>query len=178
MPYSSEEGKSLVKDYFSIHSPKSMTLLDIGPGAGVYADLFDEIGVVGFSQAVEVWAPYIKRFNLDAKYNRVIIADVRYLDWDLIGWNDIVVLGDVLEHLNFEEAKYVMGMAMLHGRWVVASFPIVEYPQGAEEGNPYEEHISDFSDEALRAGLLRGCKVITQHEGNVTGTYIIEGLLE
>lgn len=172
MPYSSDEGKVLVKDFFAPF--KYQTLLDIGPGAGVYADLLKDN--VSYGMAVEVWAPYVEQFNLREKYREVILADVRYLDWDLVSWPDIAVLGDVLEHLHYDEAKIVLANVVMRSAYVVVSLPIVDYPQGAEMGNPYEEHVETYDSRRVHGELLKGCVILKEYEGEVTGTYIIEGM--
>jgi hypothetical protein len=172
MPYSSHEGKDLVKDFFKYH--KYMTMLDIGPGAGTYADLLKDN--VSYGTAIEVFSPYVEQFNLRDKYREVILCDVRYLDWNTIMWPDVTILGDVLEHMHYDEAKAVLANAVSKSCYVVVSLPIIEYPQGAEMGNIHEEHVEEYNSKRVHEELLRGCVILKEYEGEVTGTYIIEGM--
>ena len=50
---------------------------------------------------VEIWEPYITKYNLVNKYNNIIVRDVREHD----DFNyDLVIFGDVLEHMSEEDA--------------------------------------------------------------------------
>jgi hypothetical protein len=119
------------------------TVLDVGAGAGTYADLLNDI--VEAVDCIEVWKPYVKRFGLEAKYREIYIGDVRDLAW--AAWTltpyDLIVFGDVLEHMTADEARAVWQWAKGVARWGLISVPIVHWPQGAEEGNPYEAHVQD-----------------------------------
>lgn len=117
-------------------------VLDIGVGAGTYGlvlrDLCPGVKLTG----VEAWAPYVAEFDLHAIYDDLIIADVRHLE--VLPRADIVILGDVLEHMTEPDAVAVWQMARAAARKAVyLSIPIIHYPQGHLEGNPFEEHIVD-----------------------------------
>lgn len=173
MPYSSDEGKQMVRDYFASVLDVG-SILDVGAGSGTYFNLLSSIfpPPKHIWRAIEIWAPYIKRFSLDEKYQKVIIADVRYVDWNEVGWHDLIIFGDILEHMDAYYATCVLRRAVEHSRYVVVSFPIIHYPQGAEFGNPFEEHVNHFSRESAVA-LLSEYAILDSFEGTVTGTYII-----
>lgn len=137
MPSSIRENDKDVRSFVVAHQIR--TILDVGCGQGTYADLLPDVSAMdGF----EVWHPYIKRFDLDSKYRDVYAIDVRK-EPQLAHTYDLVIFGDVLEHMTREEAISVWKWASGFCKWGLISIPIIHYPQGAEEGNPYEEHIQE-----------------------------------
>jgi len=117
-------------------------VLDIGVGAGTYGRVLRELCPGVRLTGVEAWAPYVEEFDLHAIYDDLIIADVRHLD--VLPRADIVILGDVLEHMAEPDAVAVWAMARVAARKAVyLSIPIIRYPQGHLHGNPFEEHIVD-----------------------------------
>lgn len=166
MPSSMDEGKAWA--FGAIRHLAPATILDVGPGQGTYRTM---VGPGARWWAVEVWGPYVERYGLDDLYDRVIVADVRYLDWTALGRFDLVILGDVLEHMPREDALAVWERAREHAEWVLLSLPIVLYPQDAEEGNPYEAHRATWS----HAECL-GLPGIVDGEANPTvGVYLAVG---
>lgn len=172
MPYSSTEGKDLIKEFFSKKDIRSV--LDIGPGAGTYYDLLAPQFVAEW-KAIEVWAPYIQQFGLERKYHEVIVADVRYFDWDSLREPiDLIILGDILEHMPYGAAYSLITKVNNKSRYFVVSLPIIHYPQGAEMGNPWETHVEHYDKERVKQ-LLTHMEVLASFEGEVTGTYILAG---
>jgi mannosyltransferase OCH1-like enzyme/tetratricopeptide (TPR) repeat protein len=135
MPYSSLAGKRFIEDI--VKSLKHKKILDIGCGSGTYAKMFPESEVTG----VEIWEPYVDRFRLDSWYKKLYIEDVR--TWAPEGYYDIVIVGDILEHMTLEEAKAVFDKLRPIADTVIVSIPIGKWPQDAKENNPYEAHVKD-----------------------------------
>jgi SAM-dependent methyltransferase len=187
MPGSMPEGKQFIKDYLmdvdtKIHKIKR--ILDIGPGSGNYYDLMMAEGeyekypggkLNSFHVewvAVEIWEPYIEAFNLNRKYSQIIISDVNYLDWEKLGYFDIIIFGDVIEHMPIWDAKEVLRKAALHSDFIVMSLPIVDFPQGASYGNEHEAHVEQYSSKRVREELLAGFEIEASLEGEIIGVYI------
>jgi len=170
MPYSSTEGKNFVRDFFA--DKKLDHIIDIGPGAGTYRDLLT--GRDAWWTAIEIWAPYVTMFNLVDKYNEVIIADAAWIDWDLLGRPDLVIMGDVIEHMSYGRASMLLARAMRAAAWVVVALPIIHYPQGTEMGNPFEAHVQHYTPLSVRELLLDDYNLVAYDEGEVVGTYIIQ----
>lgn len=150
MPYSSRAGKDWVRSRLSAAGEVSR-VLDVGVGAGYYSDLFH----ANFPEAewvgLEVWAPYVEQFGLQSKYNRLIICDARWIDFNLLGSFDVCFCGDVLEHMPAGDAQCLVDHLLQHARLLFISLPIGYYPKGANGGNPFERHIVDnYSDAAVR----------------------------
>ena len=135
MPFSSNSGKQFIKSL----NLKANTVLDIGAGSGTYRNLLPNIGK--HWTAVEVWEPYVTQYNLNDKYDRVIIQDAREFEFDQR--YDLCFAGDVLEHMTEQESKELLAKLRANCDTVVVSIPIGYYPQDAYNGNPYEKHVED-----------------------------------
>lgn len=140
MPYSTPEGRPWMLQRLAQVNPDSM--LDIGCGSGTYSHLihnhYPHAALIG----IEVWEPYVQRFNLNDLYDELIVGDVREVD--PLPNADVVILGDVLEHMTTDDAVKVWDRARMAARKAVyLSIPIVHYPQGECEGNPHEAHVVD-----------------------------------
>jgi len=185
MAFSSNEGKELFKDWVYSFSPRK--ILDVGPGAGVYADLIHEVegkrvkvaarkaveGSGSWSEVtkcfespvsitgLEVFKPYINQFGLKQKYDRLIIGDIYDLRDQLEDY-DLIIFGDVLDHLPREKALQVWSAVRKKTKFlwlstIVRPAPDLEwyagYTQEEEEYaiNPYEKQVYCWSfDEILK----------------------------
>jgi len=147
MPWSADENR----DWVLSHVTKADRVLDVGAGAGIWSDLLRSR--VETISAVEIFEPYIERFGLKGKYDSIYLGDFRELVIPY-GHFTTVILGDVLEHFEMEDALKVWVKARLIAGptgQVLLSTPIVDWPQGEEEGNIHEAHLSFFDYEALCA---------------------------
>jgi hypothetical protein len=171
MPYSSVEGKGFVRDFFA--DKWLLQIVDVGPGAGTYRDLLRSHDA--WWTAVEIWAPYVTQFGLREKYNEVVIADAAWIDWDLLGRPDLVIFGDVLEHMPYEQASQIVAKAVARATYVLIALPIIHYPQGTEMGNPYEAHVQHYTPSSVRELLLDDYTLLAYDEQETVGTYIIQG---
>jgi predicted TPR repeat methyltransferase len=154
MPWSSSEGKDWILQRVREIQPSSV--LDIGPGSGTYAKLLRPVLDPGVKfHALEIHEPYVERFGLLELYDRVEVADAREAKFPRL---DVVILGDVLEHMTLTEAEDVWFKARAAAKLAVfLSIPIVEYPQDASEGNDHEAHVQTWSHPMVM-GLLDGIK--------------------
>lgn len=142
------------------------TILDVGAGAGGYSDYLSAAGYKGTIDAVEVWQPYIDKFQLHNKYRRVYPQDIR--DFDRFH-HDLVIFGDILEHMSEEDALDVWDRSSKYCAFGVISIPIIEYIQPAINDNPYEEHVvDDWSHERI---LETFPHIIDSWQGDITGAY-------
>lgn len=169
MPYSADENSSDVLNFVIENNIKKV--LDVGPGAGRYSDLLR--GHVELIVGIEVWEPYIEQFHLRDKYDSVANMDIRDVPSFFYGDYDLVIFGDVLEHMSRDEARAVWtkaGCSDKYGRFGLISVPIIHYPQGAEFGNPYEVHVQEhMHPEDIRKDYG---PFVFEREYEVTGTFI------
>lgn len=179
MPFSDLEGKDVILGWVKKINPK-IAILDVGAGAGTYSDLLRDHVKIDMIDAMEVWEPYIKEFSLEEKYNFIWNHDVRTVSdlypYALNAW-DIVIFGDVLEHMTKDEAKkvvlnYARGIGTNN---IIISFPVLHLEQGPYEGNPYEIHVDHWSyDEMLEFCRENGIPVVESGHGETLAWFWLD----
>ena len=139
MPLSSAEGKDWIRERITaLGAADPVRVLDIGPGAGTYAKLLRGPAVSRLT-GIEVWEPYVTTYRLAQYYDEVIVGDAREVDFPD---TDVVILGDVAEHMSKFEAEALWAKASRAARRAVyLSIPIVHYEQDPIEGNHHEIHV-------------------------------------
>ena len=170
MPRSLVQGKSWISHEIARLRPT--TLLDVGPGMGTYSNLLRDVTPGASWSCVEVFRPYVHMFELHRKYDAVHVTDIRSFAWPRR--YDVVILGDVIEHLELADALQVWSRARAHARYVALSLPIVEYPQGAQRGNAHEAHLQVWSHEMV-VDTLAG--VWRWRRDHPIGVYLARGAL-
>jgi hypothetical protein len=137
MPYSYKSGKKEVNDFIRKSCSPNSRVLDIGPGSGTYHSLLGDH--FQSMDACEIYAPYIKRFKLAEKYKNVYNKSVT--DIENFDDYDLVIFGDILEHLTVEDTQRVLEKAK-NVKQLLIAVPF-EYEQDASHGNEAERHIQD-----------------------------------
>lgn len=179
MPSSSYQGKhwtvqSVLHVVKHDKSPGVLRLLDIGAGQGTYYDFLDHHFEKCFWTAVEAWAPYVDEFDLENKYDLVINEDVRDLKIEDFDLYHIGFCGDVLEHMEKSEAKRLIRGMRRVCEYIYISLPVIEWPQDAVNGNPFEEHVATWSPEEIPDAFPDA--VIDQYVDGAIGCYVLRGL--
>lgn len=141
MPTSDHENKDVVVRWYDQLKPASV--LDIGAGNGTYSKLIEKKRNARWI-ALEAWSPYIKRYKLHDKYDDVVVADARYVDYSLIK-PDLVIAGDVLEHMTRNEAKRCIDQFKQHANAIIVSIPLLHLDQDAYMGNWFEKHVDHWT---------------------------------
>ncbi len=170
MPHSSPEGKPEFMKFFREHFNQYSTVLDVGPGAGFYGETLKHNGFY-YVDAVEIFEPYIEQFALKRSYRNVYVGDIRTFEFPQ--HYDLVILGDVLEHLSVEDSQILTANLPYKCSHAVFSVPW-EYPQDPIGGNEAERHLQpDLTPEVMskRYPLLR-----LFHSGPNIGLYTLTGL--
>lgn len=131
------DGKHEVVLWIAERVPDGGTILDVGPCDGIWSDFIRAICDDVYIDACEIFTPNIAAHNLIYKYRRVYAGDIADLKYDHY---DIVIFGDVLEHMTVEKAQAVLAYAREHSTDYVIGIPF-EYEQDEIYGNPWEKHL-------------------------------------
>lgn len=112
------------------------TALDVGACTGLWYEL---LGQYLKMDAVEIFVPNVVINDLPNKYNQVIIGDIKDYKYD---WYDLIIFGDVIEHMTVEDAQAVLAYAYPRCKDMVIAVPY-QYKQDEIYGNQWEKHIQD-----------------------------------
>lgn len=149
MPNSAVNGKSVIKEFIESQSDIK-TIVDVGCGQGTYAKLLGkEYEYIG----IEIFPAYIEKFNLLPLYKEILIGDVYEFTVGIIHGGmpdgDCIIFGDVLEHLEDEEATFVLLQALQKYNHVILSIPVDGREGKVHYGNEHEKHLSSWTFEEL-----------------------------
>ena len=130
--------------------PGSAAILDVGACDGNWRRLLPEYANM---DAVEVFPPNAEKLS---NYRKVYTADIRDFKYD---WYDLIIFGDIIEHLPVKDAQAVLEYAAPRCRDMIVAVPFL-YKQGEIYGNPYERHIQDDLTPAIFAERYSGFEVL------------------
>jgi len=132
-----------------IMKEKPKTILDVGCGFGRYGFLcreyldvwdatkpYDEHNIQ--IDAIEIFRPYIGKIQRGI-YDTIYSKDATDIPWN-IGEYDLIILSDVLEHMNSKVAMKVLDYALAVGGLVYVKTPNTDRAQEDTYGNAYERH--------------------------------------
>jgi len=145
MPESQQSEIGTLKIVKIIKSNPQCKILDIGCGEGKWGKLLKDFVRI---DGIEVYKPYIEKYNLNQYYNKIYNVDMR--DFNLYPRYDIIILGDVLEHISKEDAVLFISRLKQRVTNIFLSIPITFCPQGEVDGNKYEKHLYHWSDKEIR----------------------------
>ena len=149
MAYSLPEGKVFIASWMKKH-PDIKSVVDLGAGSGTYYNLLKSICPQIFFTAVEIWMPNVINFNLEAKYDKVIIGDIRKVE---LPDADCLIAGDVLEHLEKKDTIKLFKKLDKKYKYVIISIPLNMPGEEAFMGNPHERHLSMWTFDEI-CGLI------------------------
>lgn len=134
-------GKDAVCAWIREHFPAGAEILDVGACDGIWRQLLPEYTM----DAVEIHGPNADRLH---GYRKVFRRDVDGLPYEHY---DLILFGDVIEHMSVEKAQRVLAYARPRCRDMVVAVPFL-YPQDAFGGNPWEKHLQpDLTAEIFAA---------------------------
>ena len=137
-----------------IYNIKPKTILDVGCGFGRYGFLCREILEVWQLRykkeewktkinAIEIFEPFITPMH-EYLYDKITIGDIRHMD---IADCDLIILGDILEHLPKNDAIALVRRLRKSAQWIIIQSPYGKMKQPAVFGNPAEEHLCELYPE-------------------------------
>lgn len=135
-----EKGKAEVLAYIKKSFKEGQTCLDVGACDGKWGKLLN--GYLA-TDAVEIFKPNIEKHDLKSIYRRVFEGGIQDYEYE---WYDLIIFGDVIEHLTVSDAQRVLKYAYTRCSDLIIAVPYL-YTQGELYGNPWERHIqNDLTD--------------------------------
>ena len=150
MPYSYDYFKEEFYHHMKSTFPVGMYILDVGAGSGQYGKNLNSKFEI---DALEIFRPYVEEFDLKTIYDNVIIGDIR--DFDTKGY-DYVIMGDILEHLTYDEATEVLNAIKCKYMFAVP----YKMKQGEVNGNIHEMHHQDDLTHELVLERYKGVRCL------------------
>ena len=159
MPTSYQLYKDSIKNWILENVSLDAKILDVGAGCGTYSDLLRGYGYK--MDAIEIWEPYIEKYNLKDKYDNVYLGSITEMGIDELSKYNFIILGDVLEHIDTIKAQGLIYVLSYFGKSILVAIPY-QMEQGEHEGNIHETHLQPdltpkiMEDRYPELGLLYG----------------------
>ena len=135
-------GKPEVADFLTQRLAPDAKIFDVGAGSGTYRNL---LGTRHYEwSAIEIWEPAVE--YLQTIYDHVYTGDIRTFVYP--GTYDLIIFGDILEHLSVKDAQDVLATARAHSKSILVAVPY-NYQQGPKYGNEAERHLQPDLTEAI-----------------------------
>lgn len=129
-------GKAEVCEWIKNRFHKGASCLDVGSCDGKWSDLLgDYLDMDG----IEIFPKNVTDNQLWKKYRHITIGDVRDFHFGVYA---CIIFGDVIEHMEIDEAQYLLKYAARRCDDMVVGVPF-RWRQDAIYGNPFEKHIQD-----------------------------------
>ena len=150
-------GKDVVVDWIRKNFRPDARILDVGACDGKWKKLLPEYKNM---DAVEIWTLYCS--GLRPLYKNVFNINVADLEYDFY---DLVIFGDVIEHMTVPEAQKVLSYAHDRCTDMIVAVPFL-YPQEAVHGNPWQAHKQPDLTAEIFAERYPGFEVLYNTEWN------------
>jgi trans-aconitate methyltransferase len=122
--------------YRQITSLRPHTVVDVGAGDGFYGKMIKHLDPTIRVTAIEKSAEYLEKFDLAFTYPVIIVGDIVELILGLTG--DLIIFGDILEHLEEKNVHVVLHAANERFAHIIVNGPVGFQPQ--QHDNPNEIH--------------------------------------
>ena len=157
------------KDIFTYLENKlgnSLNILDIGPCKGYWGSILRPLAkeLIG----VEAYEPNVVSLQEKHFYDKIITSNIQ--DFKYIEKYDVIVFGDIIEHLKIEDAFAVLNAAYEHCKEMIVIVPFYYWQTPERDANPFEEHLQPDLCEAIMTTRYPMLKRLVAND--IKGLYI------
>lgn len=157
MPTSMNCGKDEIREY--LLTKKCKRVLDIGVGRGTYGILLEKVSYLVGVDVIDYRGVFE---DINKYYNEYHIGDTRDVTFiSGLGYFDLIIMGDVLEHISVEEAQNCLKQYKEISDSVLVAVPY-EYKQVVET-NTYENHVQDDLTHELFINRYEGFEILNSY---------------
>lgn len=163
-----------------------MSVLDIGVGYGRWGILCREFLDVWegrtYKESWKLRIDGIEAFdkNVDTYhghfYDNILVGDAvdRINALELLPNYDLIVIGDVLEHIDKKHGREFFERCLDKGKFILLIVPLgINWPQGERDGNVYEIHRSVWRAQDFKNYNIRRYKYFCDYLQRKLGVFII-----
>ena len=145
---SADTGKPSILKYILENIEKDSNILDVGFGSGVYGKLLRAFFYQNID-GLDIYGQNINEMGLDKIYDHIFIENILEFDFEHY---DLIILGDVLEHIDLNNAKKLISNFVEKDKCnhIIVSIPF-EYEQDEAYGNKHERHLQPCVNENYMA---------------------------
>ena len=129
-------GKRESVEWIAKNFSKGSTCLDVGACDGKWGKLLNDFLII---DGIEIYKDNIGKHKLNDIYRKVYLGDIRNFTFNHY---DLIIFGDVLEHMSVEDAQKVLAYAWDRCRNLIVAVPY-QWVNRSHYGNPWEVHIQD-----------------------------------
>ena len=133
----------------------SKSILDVGCGTGVAMLSLNRDHCFNYTIGVDGHYPYLKSCRLNNTHTDFVLADIRHLPLIPRSFDSVICL-EVLEHLEKKDGyEFLQSLERIARQGVILALPIGHYGQHAFDGNPYQEHRSQWEPQCGDLAIIR-----------------------
>lgn len=151
-------GKAEVAAWIRENFELDARILDVGAGDGKWSIILPEYNNM---DACEIFPPNAEKIK--GFYREVYCCDIENLQYQKNRY-DLIIFGDVIEHMDVEKAQRVLKYARTRCRDMIIAVPWL-YQQGELYGNRYEIHIQNDLTPELFEERYPGFETIYEADG-------------
>ena len=142
MPNSSNILNKEISEIIQRLSPN--TVFDVGIGSGKYGKLLMDLCPNSLVSGCEVDSSYLSEYKNDHSFYRSIVnkSVVDIIDTEEFD-TDLVIMGDVLEHLKHSQVIDVIDYFQYRSKYMLCVYPS-SLKQGVWQGHSSERHLTDL----------------------------------
>ena len=170
---STATGKDEIFGYIIKNFPQTASILDVGFGLGMIGRYLNQYWFYNVD-GIDIYGGELEGLGLENIYKKIIIGDINNFKFE---YYDIIILGDILEHIELEESKKLLEKFIQQKKCscIIISIPYMQ-PMKSVSENPYDAHLQGEVNRKYMEKHFPYMKLVFEGEmkdyGGTIGIYI------